>query len=71
VDASVDLTAEQAGGFENTQVLRDRGQGNVERFGKFGNRGFTLGQPGENGAACGIGKGAKSGIEGRIVNHMV
>ena len=77
MDAAVDFTPEQAGGFEDAQVLGDRGERDVEGSGEFGDGSFAAGQPRENGAACGVGKRSEGRIEwrvvvgGRIVNHMV
>ncbi len=75
MNAAVDLALQQSGGLENAQVFRHRRQGNVEGGGQFGDGGLALGEARENGAAGGIGKGAKGGIEGDgaggIVNHMV
>ena len=77
MDAAVDFTPEQARGFENAQVLGDGRQRDVEGSGKFGDGGFATGQPRENGAPGGIGKGPERRIErgvvggGGIVNHMV
>ena len=63
VDAAVDFALEQAGGFENAQVLGDGRKGDVEGCGKFGDGGFALGQAGQDGAAGGIGERAESGVE--------
>lgn len=76
VDAAVDFALEQAGGFENAQVLGHRRQGNVERRGELADGGLPASQAGENSAAGGIGEGAEGGVEGsaggeKIVNHMV
>ena len=77
MDAAVDFTPEQARGFEDAQVLGDRGQRDVEGRGKFGDGSFAAGQPRENGAPGGIGERPERRIEwgvlaGRgIVNHMV
>jgi hypothetical protein len=77
VDAAGDFAPEQASGFENAQVLGDRGQRDVEGRGKLGDGGFAAGQARENGAPRGIGKRPERRIErgivpgGGIVNHMV
>jgi len=72
VHPAFDVPAKKAGGFEHAQVLRNGGEGDVERFCKLGNRGFAEGQAGEESAARGIGESGKGGVEmGRIVNHMV
>lgn len=76
VNAAVDLAAQQAGGFQNSQVLGDRGKRDVEWFGKFADGGLSLRETGEDGAARGIGEGVEDAIDSgalrrRIVNHMV
>jgi len=73
MDATVNFAAEQARRLQNAEMLGDRRQGDVERFGKFGDGGFAVCEAGDNGATCGIGKRAKGGIEQRagIVNHTV
>jgi hypothetical protein len=77
VDAAVDFTPEQAGGFEDAQVLRDGRERDVEGSGKFGDGSFAAGQPRENGAPRGIGKRPERRIERSvvagdgIVNHTV
>ncbi len=77
MDAAVDFTPEQAGGFEDAQVLGDGRERDVEGSGKFADGSFAAGQPRENGAACGVGKRPERRIErgvvanGGIVNHMV
>jgi hypothetical protein len=43
VDAAIDFAAEQSGGFENAQVLRDGRERNIERRGELGDRGFAEG----------------------------
>ena len=64
MDTAIDFAFEQASGFENTEMLGDGGKGEWERLGEFSDGGFALGEAGENGAACGIGVGSESGIEG-------
>jgi hypothetical protein len=73
VNAAVDFALEEAGGFENAEMLGDGREGEGEWFGKLRDSGFAQGQASENSAAGGIGKGGESGVErGRgIVNHMV
>jgi hypothetical protein len=77
VDAAVDFALEQAGGFEDAQVLRNGRERDVEGSREFGDGGFAAGQTRENGAPCGIGKRPERRIErgvvtgGGIVNHMV
>jgi hypothetical protein len=77
VDAAVDFTPEQAGGFEDAQVLGDGRERDVEGSGKFVDGSFAAGQPREDGPPCGVGKCPERSIErgvvanGGIVNHMV
>lgn len=77
MDAAVDFTPEQAGGFEDAQVLRNGRERDVEGSGKFSDGSFAAGQPRKNGAPCGIGKRPERRIErgvlagDGIVNHMV
>ncbi len=73
MDAAVDFAPQQAGGFEDAEMLGDGGKGNGEGRGKFGDGGLALREAGEDGAAGGVGEGGKGGVEGRggIVNHTV
>ena len=73
VNAAIDFAMQQAGGFKDAQVLRDGGKGHRERRGKVLNGGFSLRKAGQDGAAGGIGEGAKGSVEAgsRIVNHTV
>ena len=77
VDAAVDFTPEQSCGLEDTQVLGDGRERDIEGSGKFGDGGFATGQPRENGAPRGIGKRPERRIERSvvagdgIVNHTV
>ena len=77
MDAAVDFTPEQAGGFEDAQVLGDGRERDVEGSREFGDGSFAVGQPRENSAPCGIGKRPERRIErgvvagDGIVNHMV
>jgi hypothetical protein len=77
VDAAVDFALQKSRGFENTQVLGNGRQGDVEGFRQFRDRGFALGQARQDGAAGGIGERAEGGVERgatgglRIVNHTV
>jgi hypothetical protein len=73
VDAAVDFTLEQTRGFQDAQVFRDRRQGNIKRLGEFGDHGLALSEPGQDGAAGGIGQRTEGGVQGcgRIVNHSV
>ncbi len=60
--STVDFAVEQAGGFEDAEMLRDGGEGDIERSGQFGDGRFTLGEAGEDGAAGGVGERAESSI---------
>ena len=77
MDAAVDFSPQQAGGFEDAQVLGDGRERDVEGSGEFGDGSFAAGQPRENGAPCGIGKRPERRIDRSvvaghgIVNHMV
>jgi len=73
MDPSVDLPPEQSGGFEDAKVLGDGREGHVERCCKSFDSGLALRETREYGAASGVGKSAKNGIEGvrTIVNHTV
>jgi hypothetical protein len=73
VDAAVNFTAKKARRFEDSEMFGDGGEGNVKWLGEFLDRGFALGEAGENGATCGVGKSAEGGIErgDGIVNHVV
>ncbi len=73
VNAAIDFAFEQARGFQDAHVFRDRGQRNAEGLRKLRDYSFTSRQATQNGAASGIGKRAKGGIQRgrRIVNHTV
>jgi hypothetical protein len=76
VGAAIDFAAQQAGGFQHSQVFGDRRKRDVEWFGKFADGGLPLREAGEDSAAGGIREGAEHAIESgtlpcRIVNHMV
>jgi hypothetical protein len=76
MDATIDFAAQQARGFQHTQVLGDRRKGHVEWLGEFANGGFALRQAIEDGTAGVIGESAEDVIERGvrrcgIVNHMV
>ncbi len=73
MDAAIDFSAEQAGGFENAEMLGDGGEGHVEGGGEGFNGGFALGEASEDGAASGVGESAEGSVEERgvIVNHTV
>lgn len=71
--AANDLTLEQARAFEDAQMLRDGGQGNIEWLGQLGNGGLASRKLREDGSASGVGEGAENGVEPNrgIVNHAV
>jgi hypothetical protein len=73
VNAAIDFALEQARGFQDTHVFRDGRQRNAEGLRKLRDYSFTSRQATQNGAASGIGKRAKGGIQRgrRIVNHTV
>src|SRR6185437_4095630 len=50
---------DQAGMFEDLEVFRDGGEAHVERFGEFGDRGFTGGEPCQDGPAGGVCQGGE------------
>jgi hypothetical protein len=60
--AAVDFTLEQARGFQDTHMFRDRRQRNAEGLRELGDHGLTLCEAGQDGAAGGIGERAKRGI---------
>jgi hypothetical protein len=63
MNAAVDFAAEQACGFEDAEMFRDGGQGDVERGRQFADRGFSLSETGEDSATSGVGQRAKSGVK--------
>ena len=65
MDAAVDLALEEAGGFEDAQMFGNGGQRNAKGFRQFSDRGFSLAQAGQDGAARGIGKRAEGGVQER------
>jgi len=72
MDAAIDFTAQQAGGFEDAKMFGDGGEGHAERLGEFGDFGFPLSETGEDGATGGIGERTEGGVKKqRIFNHMV
>lgn len=72
MNAAVNFPAQQAGGFQDAQMLRNGGERHAERFGEIGDFGFAESEASEDGAAGGIGEGGEGGIEaGRIFNHTV
>jgi len=73
VHTAVDFADKKAGGFENTQMFRDRRQRHGKGRGQSLDGGFTPGEARQDGAAGGVGEGAEGGVElrRRIVNHTV
>ena len=65
VNAAIDFAFEQARGFQDAHVFRDRGQRNAEGLRELGDYGLTLCEAGQDGAAGGIGERAKRGIQRR------
>jgi hypothetical protein len=65
VNPAIDFAFEQARGFQDAHVFRDRGQRNAEGLRELGDHGLTLRETGQNGAAGGIGERAKRGIQRR------
>ena len=55
MDAAVDFAFEEAGGFEDAEMLGDSGEGKGEGFGELGDGGLALREAGEDGAAGGVG----------------
>jgi hypothetical protein len=70
---AIDFALEQFRRFQYAKVLGNRGQGHGKRLGELRDSCFAAGQPGEDGAARGIGERAKRGVEDAagIVNHKV
>jgi hypothetical protein len=77
MNAAVNFALQQAGGFQDPEMLGNGGKGDGKGGGEFSDRGFAAGEAGQDGTAGGIGQSAKGGIERctgngrRIVNHMV
>jgi hypothetical protein len=73
VNTAIDFAFEQARGFQDAHVFRDRWQRNAEGPRKFRDHGFALREADQNRAARGVCKRAKRSIQrhGRIVNHTV
>jgi hypothetical protein len=57
------LPHHQAGPLQHPQVLRDCRQRHVERLGQLGDRPVAAGQPGQDGAAGGVGDGEECGVQ--------
>jgi hypothetical protein len=71
---------DEAGAFEDFEVLGDGRLGHGERLGEFVDGGLAGGEAGEDGAASGVGEGGEGGVEAlgrghcitlRFYNHMV
>ena len=63
---------DQTGALEDADVLHDGREGHAVRASKVGERGLAEHEGSKDGAAGGVGKGAKGGIKGcGILNHMV
>ena len=73
MNAAVDLAAQQAGGFEDAQMLGDGGKRHGERPGKILYGSLALRKTGQDGAAGGVGEGAEGVVQtgGGIFNHTV
>jgi hypothetical protein len=70
--APVPPALHEARTLEHNEVLADGRQRHGERAGELAHRGLAPRQPGDDGAAGGVGEGTEDGIEPReIVNHMV
>lgn len=72
VRATLDGTPEQSCAFQDFHMLCCGRERHGERFGKFANASFTLCQPTQHGATCGISQRAEDAIQdGRsLFNHM-
>jgi hypothetical protein len=73
VNAAIDFTPQQTGGFEHAEMLGDGRERDVERFGEFADSRFALQKARKYGAAGGVGEGAERAVQSGvgIVNHMV
>ena len=73
VHAPVFFARQQMRPLQHAQMLGHGGQRHLERLRQLRHRGFPARQTGEDGAARGVGQGAKRDVEprGLIVNHMV
>ena len=77
MNAAVNLALQQASGFQDAEMLGDRGKRYRKGRGQFGDRGVSVREAGKDGAAGRIGQSAKGGVEGStrspasILNHMV
>src|SRR5437899_9571950 len=63
------VACDQAGAFEHLQVARDRGQADAERLGQLRHGGLSLGQPGQDGPAGGIGE-CREGCAELVGRHL-
>ncbi len=73
VNAAVDFAAQQAGGFEDAQMLGNGGKRHGERPGNVFYGSFAPREAGQDGATRRVGEGAEGGVQGGggIVNHTV
>ena len=55
---------DEAGAFQDLEVLGDGGETRGEGFGQLGDGGFAAGEAGEDGATGGVGEGGEGGAEG-------
>jgi hypothetical protein len=71
---------DEAGAFEDFEVLGDGGLGHGEGLGEFVDGSLAGGEAGEDGAASGVGEGGESGVEAvggghcitlKLYNHLV
>ncbi len=60
---SVNAGEDEAGVFENPEVLGHGGLGDLEGLGELGDRGFAESETGEDGASGGVGEGGEGGVE--------
>ena len=61
------LGPDEAGRFEHVEMLRERGQGHLERLGKAAHRLRPARQPLDHRHARGIGKGVEHAIESELL----
>jgi hypothetical protein len=77
MNAAVNFALQQAGRFQDAEMLGNGGKGDGKGGGQFGDGGVAAGEAGQDGSPSGIGKSAKGGVERgagsgwRIVNHVV
>jgi len=68
---SVDAADDEAGVFENFEVLGDGRLGHLEGLGEFGDGGLALSETGEDRAARGIGEGRECGVEPMHKSYLI